>query len=94
MNEDIGTAYLKYENRVKITVNEFRDKIYVHIREYKMDGDTGFWYPTKSGYALQGDEVDSVIELLSVASEKIAQYQRGITTDQLCFEFEENGNEY
>ena len=94
MNEDIGTAYLKYENRVKITANEFRGKTYVHIREYKMDGDTGVWYPTKAGYALQGDEVDSVIELLSVASEKIAQYQRGITSNQLCFEFEENNDEY
>lgn len=93
MNEEIGTAYLKYENRVNITVNEFRGKIYVHVREYRMDGDTGFWYPTKSGYALLGDEVDSVIELLSIASEKIAQYYRN-NSDQLCFEFEEDTNEY
>ena len=93
MNEEIGTAYFKYENRVKVTVNEFRDKMYVHIREYNMDGDTGHWYPTKSGYALQGDEVDSVIDLLSIASEKIAQYHRR-NSSQLCFKFEENTNEY
>lgn len=86
MDLDIGTAYLKRENRVKITVNEFRGNIYLHIREYQMDGDTGVWFPTKSGYAIPGEEVDSVIELLKEASEKIANYYRK-EKNQLSFDF-------
>ena len=50
MNIDIGVGYTKNNGQtVKVTVNEFRNSMYVHIREYKMDGDTGFWFPTKSG---------------------------------------------
>ena len=93
MNEEIVAAYIKNGNKVNVTVNEFRGTMYVHIREYKMDGDTGFWYPTTKGYALLGNEVDSVIELLSIASENIAQYYR-YNSEQLCFDFEENIDEY
>ena len=42
MNKDFGTAFHKPNgNAVKVTVNEFREKLYLHIREYTMDGDTG-----------------------------------------------------
>jgi len=58
-----------------------------------MDGDTGVWYPTKSGYAILGDELDSVIKVLQEASEKIAVYYRQNDT-QLSFNFEEIANEY
>ena len=36
---------------------------YIHIREYSLDGDTGYWFPTKSGYAILADEVSSIIPL-------------------------------
>jgi hypothetical protein len=48
MNIDIGEAFSKPNgNIVKVTMNEFRDNQYVHIREYALDGDTGLIYPTK-----------------------------------------------
>ena len=60
MNKDFGTAFHKNNgNAVKVTVNEFRENLYLHIREYAMDGDTGQWFPTKSGFALPADEVCS-----------------------------------
>ena len=93
MNEEIGIAYIKNANQVKVTVNEFRGNMYVHLREYSMDGDTGVSYPTKSGYAILGNELDSVIKVLQEASEKIAVYYRQNDT-QLSFNFEEIANEY
>ena len=60
-------------NAVKVTINEFRDNLYLHIREYSMDGDTGQWFPTKSGYAMSADEVSSLIPLLEEASEIVAK---------------------
>ena len=38
MNIDFGTAFHKPNgNAVKVTINEFRDKLYLHIRDYTMD---------------------------------------------------------
>ena len=74
MNIDFGTAFHKPNgNAVKVTVNEFRDQLYLHIREYAMDGDTGQWYPTKSGYSMPADEVSSLVPLLEAASERVAK---------------------
>jgi hypothetical protein len=74
LNIDFGTAFHKPNgNAVKVTVNEFRDQLYLHIREYAMDGDTGQWYPTKSGYSMPADEVSSLIPLLSQAGEEVAK---------------------
>ncbi len=74
MSKDFGTAFHKNNgNAVKVTLNEFRDIVYLHIREYAMDGDTGQWYPTKSGFSFQADEVSSLIPLLEEAADFVAQ---------------------
>lgn len=74
MNMDFGTAFHKPNgNAVKVTVNEFRDKIYLHIREYAMDGDTGCWFPTKTGFSIPADEVSSLIPLLEDAENFVSQ---------------------
>lgn len=74
MNIDFGTAFHKPNgNAVKVTINEFRDKLYLHIREYAMDGDTGCWFPTKSGFSIPADEVSSLIPLLEDASKAVAK---------------------
>tara|TARA_R100000426_G_scaffold28014_2_gene23404 strand:+ start:88 stop:354 length:267 start_codon:yes stop_codon:yes gene_type:complete len=87
LNIDFGTAFHKPNgNAVKVTVNEFRDQLYLHIREYAMDGDTGLWYPTKSGYSMPADEVSSLIPLLDAASEQVAK--RFIWNTQLELELE------
>ena len=89
MNIDIGEAYRKPNgNIVKVTLNEFREIFYVHIREYSLDGDTGYWFPTKSGYAILADEVSSIIPLLEEAETIVSQkYKR---SDQLSFNFKES----
>lgn len=74
MDIDFGTAFHKPNgNAVKVTVNEFRDKVYLHIREYMMDGDTGTWFPTKSGFSIPADEVTSLIPLLEDAGVAVAK---------------------
>ena len=89
MNIEIGEAYCKPNgNIVKVTLNEFRDVFYIHIREYSLDGDTGYWFPTKSGYAILADEVSSIIPLLTEAETIISKkYKRN---NQLSFDFEES----
>ena len=87
MNIDFGTAFHKPNgNAVKVTLNEFRDKLYLHIREYSMDGDTGQWYPTKSGFSLLADETSSLIPLLEAASQEVAKQY--ISSNQLELDLE------
>lgn len=74
MNLDLGAAFHKPNgNAVKVTISEFRDTIYLHIREYAMDGDTGQWYPTKSGFSFPADEVSSLLPLLEEAADIMAK---------------------
>lgn len=74
MNIDFGTAFHKPNgNAVKVTINEFRDKLYLHIREYAMDGDTGHWFPTKTGFSIPADEVSSLIPLLQDAEIEVGK---------------------
>jgi hypothetical protein len=85
---DFGIAYMKSDySGVKVTMNSFRDRTYIHIREYLFDPDEEVWFPTKKGYALNANEVDTVIHLLTKASKKLsADYK---PDDQLEFNFEE-----
>ena len=69
-------------------LNEFRENLYLHIREYAMDGDTGQWFPTKSGFALPADEVCSLLPLLEEAAEEVSK--RFVHSTQIEFEFGEN----
>ena len=91
MNLDIGVAYnTKSGNRLKIEIGYFdkMDQYYVHIREFMMDGDTGAWFRTAKGYAILAEEVDSVITLLQVASDKLTE-RFYAEQKQLKFEFME-----
>ena len=74
MNIDFGTAFHKPNgNAVKVTINEFRETLYLHIREYSMYVDTGQWYPTKSGFSIPADEVTSLLPLLEEASKEVGK---------------------
>lgn len=88
------TLYKKpNSNIVKVTMSNFRGQVYVHIRDYQMDGDSGIWYPTKTGYAFMAEEIDAIIKGLLEASETYAKYSRHVDMcldDQLEFIFEEN----
>jgi len=88
MNYDFGIAYRKNNDfGVKVTMSEFRGRIYIHIREYIYDADEEVWIPTKKGYAIEANEVDSVISLLQQASIKLAKEVK--PTNQLDLIFEE-----
>ena len=68
MDIDFGAALIKPNgNAVKVTINEFRETIYLHIREYIMDGDTGYFFPSSTGISIIADEVSSLIPLLEDA---------------------------
>jgi hypothetical protein len=51
-----------------------------------MDGDTGHWYPTKSGFSFPADEVSSLIPLLEEAAAEVAKQY--IYSNQLELELE------
>lgn len=89
MNYDFGIAYRKNDDfGVKVTMSEFRGRVYIHIREYIYDGDEEVWIPTKKGYAIDANEVDSIINLLQQASAKLAKEIK--PNNQLDFTFEES----
>ena len=52
-----------------------------------MDGDTGQWFPTKSGFALPADEVCSLLPLLEDAAKEVSK--RFVYSTQIEFEFGE-----
>jgi hypothetical protein len=89
---DFGCAFHKPNgNAVKVTLNYFRGNHYIHIRDYALDGDTGRYYPTKSGFSFFADEVTSLIPLLEEAAECQAMLYKYST--QLEFDFGDE-NEY
>jgi hypothetical protein len=97
MDEDIdfGTAFHKINgNAVKVTVNTFRGKDYLHIREYMLDGDTGRWVPTKTGYSMPPDEVSSLIPLLEDVAEYAAMKYKWDTQLELDLEDEPEDLDY
>lgn len=88
MDYDFGIAYTKSaEYAIKVTMSSFRNSNYIHIREYIFDPDEEIWFPTKKGYALKAEEVDSIIYLLQKASQQLAVETK--PTDQLELNFEE-----
>lgn len=89
MEKDFGIAFSKrIDVGVKVTASEFRDNMYIHIREYALDGDNGKMFPTKSGYAIKGEYIDSVIEKLEQVSVFLGYYYSKDSA-QLSFDFEE-----
>lgn len=88
MNYDFGIAYIRRdEHAIKVTMSDFRGQNYIHIREYLFDPEEEVWFPTKKGYALVAEEVDSVIFLLQKASKQLTKNYK--PSDQLEFDFEE-----
>lgn len=88
MNYDFGVAYVKDDyHGIKVTMNNFRGRNYIHIREYIFDPEEEIWFPTKKGYAINADDVDSIINLLQKASFQLAKEFKNI--EQLEFNFKE-----
>lgn len=58
-------------SQVRLTVNEFRGKEYLHLREYYIDFDEE-WHPTPKGLAIELD-VDSVRKLFSSVCDIMSQ---------------------
>lgn len=90
LDVDLGAAYSKNNGYtfIKVTVNEFRNQEYVHIREYGVDLDTYYKYPTPKGIAILGEYLDEIINKLNTASEILAvKNRRNVNVDQLSFDF-------
>lgn len=79
MSEEIYSTVL-HENtdkdfQIRLTVNEFRDVEYLHIRKYFRDFD-GTWTPSKDGVSMPLDFNNSrrllqaVVDILSLAESK------------------------
>ena len=91
---DSGPLFRKRNGRVgKVTINKFRGNIYIHIREYELDGDTNIWYPTTKGYALTEESLGSVVDALVTAEEALADIFK-YEGRQLEFNFKGKKNEY
>lgn len=87
MDKDFGIVYIKKrsEARIKVTINTWYDILYLHIREYGFDGDTGKLFPTKKGITIDPEELDTLIEKLEEVSQYIAKSYK--KTEQLEFPF-------
>ncbi len=87
MEIDFGVAYVKQntDTRVKVTMSEFRNKLYIHIREYGFDGDTGNLFPTAKGITLEPENVDRIIEMLEQVSNVLAEPYKDNKQEEFCF---------
>lgn len=85
MEKDFGLVYIRENgSRVKVTLNEFKGKFYLHIRDYGFDGDTGNLYPTPKGISIDPEEVDSLIDVLQEVSKFVTDHRN---PNQLKFDF-------
>ena len=83
-NVDFGIVARKNNgNLIKVTMNKFRGQLYVHIREYGVDGDDGSQFPLPKGITIPPEEVDTTIELLNEVSKKLTELDRGKNSKQL-----------
>jgi hypothetical protein len=58
---DLGFVHPPINGKgLKVTINQFRDQWYVHIREYIEDPDEEIWFPTKKGIAIKAEYVDVI----------------------------------
>ena len=90
---DIDVFKKPNENVVKVTISEIRGTVYVHIRDYQMDGDTVYWFTTKNGYAFIAEETDFSIQALKEVSESYAKYYRNLDSLELLeFNFKEEND--
>lgn len=62
---------------VKVTVNQFRNQWYVHLREYIEDPDEEIWFPTQKGIAIKAEDVDTVAEMFKDAGKLLTAIYRG-----------------
>lgn len=61
---DLGFVHHPINGKaLKVTVNQFRDQWYVHLREYMEDQDEDIWFPTKKGIAIKAEYVDIVAQM-------------------------------
>lgn len=61
---DLGFVHTPINGKgLKVTVNQFRDQWYVHLREYIEDPDDEIWFPTKKGIAIKAEYVDVVAQM-------------------------------
>lgn len=86
--------YQDEDKQFRLTINEFREVDYLHIRKYYMSFD-GEWQPTKEGFAIPmgiGTSLalfEAVIEILSlteskyVLAEKFVDLYRQLYPDEL-----------
>jgi hypothetical protein len=85
MEKDFGSVYIRENgNRLKVTLNDFRGKHYLHIRDYGFDGDTGKLYPLPKGITIDPNEVDVLIEVLQEVSKFVTA---SMNLNQLEFDF-------
>ena len=86
---DFGPAYKKDNNGniIKVTLSNFKNNFYIHIREYHLDGDTNKWFPTKSGYAIKAEGLENIMELLEEANNTYNSFFKN--KDQLELPLEE-----
>jgi hypothetical protein len=84
MEKDFGAVYVRENgNRVKVTLNDFKGKFYLHIRDYGLDGDTGKVFPLPKGITIDPGEVDTLIEILMEVSKFVTA---NINPNQLQFD--------
>ncbi len=63
----------------KVTVNQFRNQWYVHLREYIEDPDENIWFPTQKGIAIKAEDVDTVAAMFRDAGQLLTEiYRNGV----------------
>ena len=86
MSKDLFSRVLYYnpekEIQIRITVNEFRNVQYLHIRKYFLDFE-GEWVPTKDGISMPL-EISNTLALFLAVSELLSEAEKGLIDDGLC----------
>lgn len=85
MTEDLFSRTIYYnpekEIQVRVTINEFRNVQYFHIRRYFLDFE-GEWVPTKDGISMPL-EISSTLALFLAVSELISEAEKGLIDEAL-----------
>lgn len=79
MGNEKTLATLKKSDRVEIrlTVSEFNDQEYVHIRQYQRNDDQSDFAPTKKGVAVNLEDAERLVDMFQELAKELELRKNG-----------------
>ena len=70
-----GEMYWELDTNKRVTVNEFKNNLYIHIRQYDQIEGKDYFVPTKKGIALNVEQFEKLKEIIDSVDVAVKEKQ-------------------